>query len=273
MEKSSTINSTIINEIDMLSSESLNIVKDTSQIDLENYYINYVDDSNDQSESSAFHTNENITSVSVSKVISPRVEIFTNENIRCEFECIIHEYDPEVLVSYSDDIQRVYLTFSDPILAFQVCTYMNEKEFHGKKLSMSFVLSHSSTIEYLKPPESERIYMQSPPTTPPVGWVAKREELPEINFDLFLALSKLQPNEPLEILPKQNHLPAIVIHPCSDTSDDENDIRNSIIDEFGHKKYSTIEAKRRAHVLHDAILIPGEKHIRPSAGDGDNIIS
>ena len=96
-----------------------------------------------------------------------------------------------------------------------------EKNFIIKKLHLSYVLQNLSSLDYLKPPTHERIYMQSPPTTPPIGWVAQREELPEINFDLFLALSKLQPYEPLEILPKQDHLPAIIIHPCSDTSDDD----------------------------------------------------
>lgn len=108
--------------------------------------------------------------------------------------------------------------------------------------------------------------MQSPPTTPPVGWVAQREELPEINFDLFLALSKLQANEPLEILPKQDQFPAIVIHPCSDSSDNDDEILNPVISQ---KNYRTIEAKRRAHILHDAILVPGEQQIRQCAGDGD----
>lgn len=153
---------------------------------------------------------------------------------------------------------------------------MNGKIFHNKKFQISYLLQNSLSFEYLKPPRQERIFMQSPPTTPPIGWVEKREELPEINFDLFLALSKLQPSEPLEILPKQNHLPAIIIHPCSDTSDDDlddDDIINPIIDEFGHQKYSTIEAKRRAHILHDAILVPGEQQIKQSAGDGDKLVS
>ena len=51
------------------------------------------------------------------------------------------------------------------------------------------------------------------------------------------------------------------------------DVINPIIDEFGHQKYPTIEAKRRAHILHDAILVPGEQQIRQSAGDGDNLMS
>lgn len=140
---------------------------------------------------------------------------------------------------------------------------MHGKQFHNTKLQISYLSSNS--YEYLKPPNHERIFMQSPPTTPPIGWVAQREELPEINFDLFLALTKLQPNEPLEILPKQNKRPAIIIHPCSDTSDSD--------DEFRHKKYETIDAKRCAQILHDAILVPGEQHIRQSAGDADQLLA
>ena len=150
---------------------------------------------------------------------------------------------------------------------------MNEKEFRHRKLRISYASDNSSIIQYLKLPDQDRIFMQSPPNTPPIGWTAQREEFPEINFDIFLALSKLQPNEPLEILPKQNNLPAIVIHPCSDTSDDDLDeIINPVIDEFGHPKYSTNEAKRRAHILHDAILVPGEQQVRRVMGDGDKLM-
>ncbi|CAF1541137.1 unnamed protein product, partial [Adineta steineri] len=51
---------------------------------------------------------------------------------------------------------------------------MNGKEFHNKKLQISYLSSQSSSIDYLKLPKHERIYMQSPPTTPPIGWVAQR---------------------------------------------------------------------------------------------------
>ena len=193
--------------------------------------------------------------------------------MRCEFECIFHEFDPDVQISYSRSLRRAYLTLSDPILTRHVCTYMNDKEFHDGQLHISYATEYSST-SYLKPPTQERIFMQSPPTTPPVGWISRREEFPEINFDIFLALSKLQPNEPLEILPQKNDLPAIVIHPCSDTSDDDlDDVINPITDQFGNEKYSTIEAKRRAVLLHDAILVPGEQQVRRIAGDGDKAVS
>ncbi|CAF0728517.1 unnamed protein product [Rotaria sp. Silwood1] len=281
----STIDSTLITESETLSNSfaPFNIHKHESQIELNNYYINYIDDSLVQSESKTIEMNENLTSMSVSKENSCRLEvsqlpeeIFIDKNIQCEFECIFHEFDPAVIISYSNTFQQAYLTFSDPLLAFQVRANMNGKEFRNKKIQISYLLKNSSSIKYLKPPKQECIYMQSPPTTPPIGWVAKHEELPDINFDLFLALSKLQSNEPLEIFPKQNNLPAIIIHPCSDTSsddDDLDDVINPIIDEFGHKKYQTIEAKRHAHILHDAILVPGEQHIKQSAGDGDKIVS
>ncbi|CAF4051551.1 unnamed protein product [Rotaria sp. Silwood2] len=280
-----TGDSTLITETGTISNSfaPFNIHKHDSQIELNNYYINYIDEPLVQSKLKTIEMNENLTATSIIDENSCRLEvsqlpeeIFIDENIQCEFECIFHEFDPEVIISYSDTFQRVYLTFSDPILAFQVRTNMNGKEFHNKKIHISYALQNSSSIKYLKPPKQERIYMQSPPTTPPIGWVAKREELPDINFDLFLALSKLQSNEPLEILSKQNNHPAIIIHPCSDTSsdnDDLDDVINPIIDESGHKKYQTIEAKRRAHILHDAILVPGEQQITQSAGDGDKLVS
>lgn len=178
------------------------------------------------------------------------------------------------MIRYSKFFQKAYLTFSNPLLAFQVRTNMNGKEFHHKKLQIMHFSQESSSMKYLKPPKQDRIHLQSPPTTPPIGWFAKREELPEINFNLFLALSKLKQNEPLEILPKQNNFPAIVIHPCSDTSDegdDCDDITDSIMEECVHKKCPTFETKQHDHILYDTILASGEHYAKETIGDGDKL--
>ncbi|CAF1665756.1 unnamed protein product [Rotaria magnacalcarata] len=279
-------NPTVTIETDTMSNSFLpnNIHAHDSQIEIDNYCINYIDDSLVETQSETIEKNKKLQSICKIEDNSCRLEvsqlpeeIFMDENIRCEFECIFHEFDSHVIISYANIFQRAYLNFSDSRLAFQVRTCMNGKEFHNKRIQMSYSLQISSSIDYLKPPKQENIYMQSPPTTPPVGWVTKYEELPDINFDLFLALSKLQSNEPLEILSKQNNFPAIIIHPCSDTSDDDvdrDDIVNPTIDEFrNEKKYQTAEAKQCARILHDAMFALDEQQIKQTTGDGDKLVA
>ena len=143
---------------------------------------------------------------------------------------------------------------------------MNGKEFHHEKLQIRFVDENVSSVKYLKLPNQERIFMQSPPTTPPIAWKAEREEFPNINIDLFLALSKLQLKEPVEVLSREDHRPAIVIHPCSDTSDEES---NHCIEKM---KFSTIDVKIRANSSQDTIFMPGEQLMKRFEGDGDRIL-
>ncbi|CAF4643288.1 unnamed protein product [Rotaria socialis] len=279
-------NSTVTIETDTISNSfsPINIHTHDSQIEIDKYYINYIDDSLVETQSETIEKNKNLQSICKIEDNSCRLEvsqlpeeIFMDENIRCEFECLFRKFDSHVIISYANIFQRAYLNCSDARLAFQVCANINGKKFHNKRIQISYSSQMSSSIDYLKPPKQENIYLQSPPTTPPVGWVTKYEELPDINFDLFLALSKLQYNEPLEILSKQNNFPAIIIHPCSDTSDDDvdrDDIFNPAFDEFrNEKKYQTTEAKQCAHILHDAMFALGEQQIKQTTGDGDKLVT
>ncbi|CAF0836808.1 unnamed protein product [Didymodactylos carnosus] len=276
-----SLTSLTINNQQQLANDSLSLlINQADQVETKDYYINYIDDPEEEADKSRIYIADEINQKSVltlnkdtplTQVVQRSLRylevthvpetLFTDDNIRLQFESIFHEYDPEVVISYSQEFNRCYLTFSDVILALQIQANMNGKEFQGKNMKVIFSVQQDA-IDYLKPPEHERVFMQSPPTTPPIGWVVQREAPPSINLDLFLALSKLQPHEPLEILSKQGNLPAIIIHPCSDTSSDEDENGNVT----GIKTTTTTcrenkespEEKRRVHILHDAIFIPGD---------------
>ncbi|KAF7260061.1 hypothetical protein EG68_02495 [Paragonimus skrjabini miyazakii] len=74
-------------------------------------------------------------------------------------------------------------------------------------------------MKHLAPPKPSRLYLLSPPASPPVGWEPKPECEPLINYELLEALAALAPGEAFELHPRdqeQRH-PSIVITPCEPT--------------------------------------------------------
>lgn len=150
---------------------------------------------------------------------------------------------------------------------------MNGKEFRHKKLEIKHVLGKISTFNYLRLPKQHRVYMQSPPTTPPIAWTCQREDLTSINFDLFLAISKLQMKESFEILAQSDNHPAIIVHPCSDTSD-EDDNQNE--QRFTYENCSSIDDKHSDRLPNRSFSLSIEQQqqqqLRRISGDGDNVL-
>ncbi|KAF6774615.1 hypothetical protein AHF37_06490 [Paragonimus kellicotti] len=74
-------------------------------------------------------------------------------------------------------------------------------------------------MKHLAPPKPSRLYLLSPPASPPVGWEPKPECEPIINYELLEALAALAPGEAFELHPRdQEHRhPSIVITPCEPT--------------------------------------------------------
>ncbi|CAH8617179.1 unnamed protein product [Heterobilharzia americana] len=77
-----------------------------------------------------------------------------------------------------------------------------------------------SSMKHLAPPKPSRLFLLSPPSSPPVGWEPKPECEPVINYELLQALASLAPGETFELHPRdqENRHPSIVITPCETDS-------------------------------------------------------
>lgn len=77
---------------------------------------------------------------------------------------------------------------------------------------------------HLRPPQLQRLFLISPPASPPVGW-EPREEAEPVNYELIAAVTRMIPGEPHELHPKSDSHPSIVVHTCDDPVDEDNSFR------------------------------------------------
>jgi hypothetical protein len=208
--------------------------------DASKYYINYIsDDDSDDLEDENHNEHENnhiknesnnidVSSLPNSLIITPvPQELFTNQQWKDEFEQLFRIHDPDVIVLYLKFFQRVRITFTSPYNALQARLHLHDYSFHGNIIKTYFacpiVFRGANPDGYLHPPEPEKLFLISPPASPPVGWEQKLEDPPIVDLNLIAAIVQLQPNKPHELLPKDHstNTPAIVIHTCEDSNNQD----------------------------------------------------
>ncbi|CAF3397472.1 unnamed protein product [Rotaria sp. Silwood1] len=206
--------------------------------DTTKYFINYInDDSNDLNNHSKEHEHDyiendnndiDVSSLPNSLIISSVPEdLFTNQQMKDEFEQLFRVYDPQITVIYLKFFQRVRITFTSSYNAFQARLHLNQYPFHDKIINTYFVcpltLRDANPDEHLRPPEPDKLYLISPPASPPDNWEQNIEKPPSVDLNLIAAISQLKSNESHELLPSEHTLnaPSIIIDTCDDSNDVE----------------------------------------------------
>ncbi|KAM7533774.1 hypothetical protein Aperf_G00000115705 [Anoplocephala perfoliata] len=76
------------------------------------------------------------------------------------------------------------------------------------------IMDDIDDFQHLAPPKAEKMFLLSPPASPPVGWEPRNEAEPLINYDLLHALAALEPGKEHELHPPEVDKPGIVVTPC-----------------------------------------------------------
>ncbi|CAH8604627.1 unnamed protein product [Schistosoma guineensis] len=170
----------------------------------------------DRTEDCKENTDFQSTSLANSKLLNQDVEENSAEFIASPVSPIVNssrnfrsqkEMSPDRTISEFKNISNMSgeKNIDVPVFSNEVCK-------HGKYKRRSLGCS----MKHLAPPKPCRLFLLSPPASPPVGWEPKPECEPVINYELLHALASLAPGEAFELHPRDqaNRHPSIVITPC-----------------------------------------------------------
>ncbi|RNA29015.1 calcipressin-1 isoform X1, partial [Brachionus plicatilis] len=168
-------------------------------------------------------------------------ELFANLDIKSKFERLFIDLEPECKFFYFRIFKRCLIQFEDPLNAILARFELDDFIFLSDRLRIFLTkpIRLKNSRPFLEPPKNDKTFLISPPSSPPIGWEQTHEDPPVVNYDLLAALSKLNPDEPCELIKSSESFPGIVVHPCGDMDDPTSNIG------YGSKKF--IPTKRPAY--------------------------
>lgn len=115
--------------------------------------------------------------------------------------------------------------------------------------SESVVPSRQTQIvepEKLFPPQPERVWLISPPASPPMHWQQIRETKPKpgIEVEILSKIAELKPGDTHELIPPTINTPQICVHVCEDMDFDKNNNNQRSIIESRRPKTKIIQTRR-----------------------------
>jgi len=153
-------------------------------------------------------------------VASVDISIFEDEESRDVFEQIFSDLDMHVTFIYLKNFRRVRVEFTS-----SECAAVARIRYDGVSVCGSIIRCYFVKVQLsdqacstLHPPKPTRMFLISPPASPPVGWEPVPESEPVINLELIAAISKLKPGGSHELHPPTIEHPGIVVHLCEDNT-------------------------------------------------------
>ena len=164
---------------------------------------------------------------SLTVIDAPSVVFTDGDNkLRSSFQHMFEVIDPEVRFCYLKVFSQVRLIFSTVEKAKTALQQLDGTIFMNEILNLKqtpeYIRMGSTTLQV---PEPDKLFLISPPSTPPVGWRQVREEkpsAPQIESILeALHLSSTDPLVPFQLHAGSANTPSILVHAPDPMEEDE----------------------------------------------------
>jgi len=143
--------------------------------------------------------------------------VFEDKDSQEQFECVFRELDKDVTFIYLRNFRRARVQFSSSEFAAIARIRYDGVVISGSSIRCFFFQAPiQSDSKDLKPPKPTKMFLISPPASPPVGWEQAVEAEPTVNYELLHAISKLSPGESHTLVHPTLEAPAIIVHLCED---------------------------------------------------------
>lgn len=151
-------------------------------------------------------------------VTSVPASVFTDSESQTTFEKMFLDIDREATFAYLKNFKRVRIQFSSADTAGIARIKNDGVHVCGQPIRCYFFQLRTvpSDNQHLQLPKPTKMFLISPPASPPVGWESVPESEPVVNYDLLHAIASLNPGETHELHPSSEDAPAIVVHLCED---------------------------------------------------------
>ncbi|GFN79347.1 calcipressin-1-like [Plakobranchus ocellatus] len=144
--------------------------------------------------------------------------VFSDADEQAAFEKLFLDLDGEATFVYLKNFKRARIQFSSADTA-GIARIKNDGIFvSGQPIRCYFfqLRTVADDNHHLQLPQRTKMFLISPPSSPPVGWEPRPEAEPVVNYDLLSAIANLSPGESHELHPSTIDAPAIVVHMCED---------------------------------------------------------
>ncbi|XP_066912979.1 calcipressin-1-like [Clytia hemisphaerica] len=143
--------------------------------------------------------------------------IFIDDNIKKDFEELFTNFGTAYF-TFLPGFRRVIVNFVNKDDALKAKGSLHEKDYKDCCMKVFFKEEAKKLGEdFLKLPKAEKLFLISPPASPPVGWEQIQEDPPVVNYELLSAVAKLEiPGKPVELVKKTEDIPGIIVIGCDD---------------------------------------------------------
>jgi len=145
-------------------------------------------------------------------------DVFLDDDIKHQFEQLFSMYGTAYF-TYLPGFQRIIVKYTQHTNAIKAQTELNGVSLDDRKVIRIFFKEDAKKFgdDFLTLPKAQRLFLISPPASPPVGWEPTEEPIPVVNYDLISAVARLEiPGKPVELVSKTDITPGIVVVGCDD---------------------------------------------------------